>query len=101
MDGNKIKTFRNERKISLSHLSELTGISKSYLSLLERGIQKNPSIDIIEKIARALKVDQNCLLKPTNVNNRMLKLEISLSENEMNKEKLNQIKQLITLLGKE
>ena len=103
MDGNILKRIRQEKGYSLTKLGKLTGISKSYLSLLERGIQKNPSIEIIEKIAKVLEVDMNYLILPTenkNPNRSTLKLEISLSEDGMNRKKLEQIQELISLLGK-
>ncbi len=57
MDGKKIKILRDEKGISLSKLSEMTGISKSYLSLLEREIQTNPGLDILEKLAATFDVE--------------------------------------------
>ncbi|WP_066258692.1 helix-turn-helix domain-containing protein [Neobacillus drentensis] len=99
-----LKRLRQEKGYSLTKLGKLTGISKSYLSLLERGIQKNPSIEIIEKIAKVLKVDMNYLILPTENKSpyrSTLKLEISLSEDDMNRKKLKQIQELISLLGKE
>jgi XRE family transcriptional regulator, master regulator for biofilm formation len=104
MVGIKLKRLRKDKGYSLSKLSEITGISKSYLSLLERGIQKNPSIDITEKIAKALGVNINYLIKPTEdkkSQNSMIKLEINLLEDSINQEKLDQIKQLISLIGNE
>jgi XRE family transcriptional regulator, master regulator for biofilm formation len=104
MDFNILKGIRIQKGYSLTKLSELTGISKSYLSLLERGIQSNPSIEVIGKIAQALKVDINDLIMPTEKkrnHNRTLKLEINVLEDELNQEKLEQIKKLFSLLGKE
>lgn len=104
MDGNTLKKIRQEKGYSLTKLSKLTTISKSYLSLLERGIQHNPSIEIIEKIAKALGVNISHLIQPTEnkkSENSMIKLEINLLQESINQEKLDQIKQLITLLGNE
>lgn len=47
----------------MSELSERTGISKSYLSNIERNLKQNPSIHVMEKIALVLKVDLKTLLK--------------------------------------
>lgn len=102
MDCNILKRMRKEKGYSLNKLSELTGISKSYLSLLERGIQKNPSIDITEKIAKALGVNINYLVNPTGVKksrNSMIKLEINLLEDSIDQEILDKIMELISLLG--
>ncbi|MBP1990362.1 transcriptional regulator with XRE-family HTH domain [Paenibacillus eucommiae] len=47
----------------MSELSERTGISKSYLSNIERNLKQNPSIHVMEKIAAVLKVDLKTLLE--------------------------------------
>ena len=47
----------------MSELSERTGISKSYLSNIERNLKQNPSIHVMEKIASVLNVDLKTLLK--------------------------------------
>ncbi|MDQ0254397.1 transcriptional regulator with XRE-family HTH domain [Evansella vedderi] len=54
MIGDIIKKRRKERGISLSELSRMTGVSKSYLSYIERGMKKNPSIDVIKRIFQSL-----------------------------------------------
>jgi XRE family transcriptional regulator of biofilm formation len=65
MIGNNISTIRKQRGFTLSELSERTGISKSYLSNIERNLKQNPSIHVMEKIATVLKVDLKTLLKIT------------------------------------
>lgn len=57
MIGTNIYKIRKNRGLSLSELSERAEISKSYLSNIERNLNKNPSIHIIEKIANGLNVD--------------------------------------------
>ncbi|WHY78734.1 helix-turn-helix domain-containing protein [Neobacillus sp. WH10] len=54
MIGDRVKKFRLEKKMSLSELAEQAGVAKSYLSSLERNLQKNPSIQFLEKIAVVL-----------------------------------------------
>jgi XRE family transcriptional regulator, master regulator for biofilm formation len=54
MIGDRVKKFRLEKKMSLSELAEQAGVAKSYLSSLERNLQKNPSIQFLEKIAGVL-----------------------------------------------
>lgn len=56
MIGDRVKKFRLEKKMSLSELAEQAGVAKSYLSSLERNLQKNPSIKFLEKIAAVLKI---------------------------------------------
>lgn len=64
MIGKNIKEIRNRRGLSLSELSERSGISKSYISNIERNLHQNPSIQIVKKIAAVLKVDLEDLLIP-------------------------------------
>jgi XRE family transcriptional regulator, master regulator for biofilm formation len=102
MDGKKIRELRMERGISLTELAKISGISKSYLSFIERGKQKNPGIDVVEKIARALNVDVHSLLKgnqtqldPAHLDQEVIDLAMEMSRSNIDKEKL---KQLIRLL---
>jgi len=54
MYSNKIKKIRAETGMTLEKLSQLAGVSSGYLCHLEKGSRKNPSIEIMEKIALAL-----------------------------------------------
>ena len=54
MYHNQLKKIRQEKGMTLLKLSELSGVSVGYLCHLERGTRKNPSIEIMEKIAVAL-----------------------------------------------
>ena len=54
MYSNQVKQAREEKGMTLLKLSELSGISVGYLCHLERGSRKNPSLNIMEKIAKAL-----------------------------------------------
>jgi XRE family transcriptional regulator, master regulator for biofilm formation len=49
--GEKIKSLRLEKKYSISELSEKANVSKSYLSYIERGIQGNPSLQVLSRLA--------------------------------------------------
>ncbi|MEW9501890.1 helix-turn-helix domain-containing protein [Jeotgalibacillus marinus] len=64
MIGDRVKSLRKEKKISLSELAEKAGVAKSYVSSLERNLQQNPSIQFLEKIAPVLGVKVNSLLDP-------------------------------------
>jgi transcriptional regulator with XRE-family HTH domain len=52
--GKQIETLIKLRGISLTELADRAGISKGHLWQLVHGEQPNPSLDILEKIARAL-----------------------------------------------
>lgn len=62
MVGNRIKKLRLMKGYSINELSERAGISKSYLSYIERGIQKNPSLQILSKLAHTLDTNLEHLL---------------------------------------
>ncbi|RKN86179.1 helix-turn-helix domain-containing protein [Paenibacillus ginsengarvi] len=62
MIGKRVKDLRLERGISLSELAESAGVAKSYLSMIERDIQTNPSIHFLEKLAKVLRVNVEYLL---------------------------------------
>lgn len=52
--GEKIKRLRIRKKYSITELSEKANVSKSYLSYIERGIQENPSVQVLSRLARTL-----------------------------------------------
>ncbi len=104
MDGKKIRDLRIKKGMSLTELAKLSGISKSYLSFIERGKQTNPSIEVIEKISKALSVDFQSLLTQRKddkqnesqvLDKEVLQLAIEMSNSNIDKEKL---RQLINLL---
>src|SRR3984957_12142958 len=51
-----LRAVRKQRGLTLAHLAEQTGLTKSYLSKIERR-QSTPSIAVALKVARALDVD--------------------------------------------
>ncbi|WP_411333004.1 helix-turn-helix domain-containing protein [Metabacillus indicus] len=57
MLGDQIRELRLEKGYSISELADLAGVSKSYLSYIERNIQKNPSLHFLKKIAATLEVE--------------------------------------------
>lgn len=68
MIGDRIQKLRRARDLSLSELAEKAGVAKSYLSAIERSLQGNPSIAVIEKIASVLHVSVQTLLLPEDAN---------------------------------
>jgi XRE family transcriptional regulator of biofilm formation len=62
MIGENINKIRMMRGLTLSELAERAQISKSYLSNIERNLNQNPSIQIVEKVATVLGVDFRTLL---------------------------------------
>ncbi|WP_106496635.1 helix-turn-helix domain-containing protein [Lentibacillus sp. Marseille-P4043] len=62
MIGKNIQRIRKKKGLTLSECAERAKISKSYLSNIERNLNHNPSIHIIEKIATALGVELRTLI---------------------------------------
>jgi XRE family transcriptional regulator, master regulator for biofilm formation len=54
MVGQRIKYLREQKGLTINELSFLSNVSKSYISSIERGIQKNPSIKVLMKISLTL-----------------------------------------------
>ncbi|MFB6466843.1 helix-turn-helix domain-containing protein [Cytobacillus sp. Hz8] len=105
MIGNNIAEIRKRRGLSLSQLSRLTNISKSYLSNIERSINNNPSLEVIQKIAKVLKVDLITLLKTGTEKDRHLYIEkewfdfvFELKQLGLDKDQIQQYKMLIEFI---
>ena len=63
MIGERIKRLRKEKGYSISELAKLAAVSKSYLSQIERGLQTNPSLHFLRKIAKTLHTNIDYLLE--------------------------------------
>jgi transcriptional regulator with XRE-family HTH domain len=61
--GRVLKTLRTSKKMSLRDLAERADVPPGYLSELEGGKKKNPSLDVLKKLARALGVPVGELLE--------------------------------------
>lgn len=60
--GKRVREIRKERGLSQVELAAKVGIDRSYMGFLERG-ERNPSLEVIAKIAEALNVTPDELLK--------------------------------------
>lgn len=61
--GKRIKRFRKKLSISQDRLSKLADVSHNTIIKIESGGIKNPTIKTIQKIAKALDVSLDELLK--------------------------------------
>lgn len=61
--GGRIRSLREERRITLSALALTTGLGKGTLSELERG-RRNPTLDTLFAITTALELPLSALLVP-------------------------------------
>jgi len=62
MIGERIKYLRLRKGYSISRLAKEAGVSKTYLSNLDRGIQNNPSLHFLEKVAERLGITVDQLI---------------------------------------
>lgn len=60
--GQRIKSLRNEAKISQEDLASISGLHRTYIGMIERG-EKNITLKNIEKIATSLNIEISELLK--------------------------------------
>lgn len=105
MIGKNIAELRKRKGFTLSELAERTNISKSYLSNIERNLNKNPSLEIMKRIASVLNVDMITLLKTNNDKDAQLHIEKEwidfvneLKELGLEKDEMQQYKPLIEFI---
>lgn len=71
MIGQRIKKMRKMRGYSITELAELADVSKSYLSYIERDLQKNPSLQFLSKLAVPLNTTVEFLLGNSELDERL------------------------------
>lgn len=60
--GENVRRLRNEQGLSQEELADEVDMAVTYLGQIERG-SRNPTLDIVERIARVLKVKALDLLQ--------------------------------------
>jgi transcriptional regulator with XRE-family HTH domain len=60
--GLNLKRFREERGFSQEAFADHCGLHRTYISGIERGV-RNPTVMIVERIAKALKIPAAELLQ--------------------------------------
>lgn len=105
MIGKIIYEIRKQRGYTLSEVAERAKISKSYLSNIERNLNKNPSIQVIQKIAIVLDVDLKTLLKSESFDEELqmpdkewFDFVQELKESGMDKEQIQEYKMLLEFI---
>jgi transcriptional regulator with XRE-family HTH domain len=53
----QIRKQREASGLTQAELAKKAGVTQAYLSALENGSRKNPSLDLLRKLAKALKTD--------------------------------------------
>jgi len=62
--GELVKKKRLEKGLSLRQLSKISGVSLGRLGDIERGDTKNPKLKTLQKIAEALEIPSDQIIKP-------------------------------------
>jgi XRE family transcriptional regulator, master regulator for biofilm formation len=75
MIGKRIRGLREKNGLSITELAKQADISKSYLSHIERSLQKNPSLQFLNKIANSLDTSIDNLLGVNSENSTELELD--------------------------
>ena len=60
--GERLKKYRQQKRMSMTEVADKAGVAKSYLSSIERNLQSNPSIQFLEKISAVLDIPVDSLL---------------------------------------
>ncbi|WP_305852441.1 helix-turn-helix domain-containing protein [Halobacillus salinarum] len=60
--GEQIRRLRQNKNLSVNQLAKDSKVSKSYISNIERGVQKNPSLIVMKKLSSTLEVPLEELL---------------------------------------
>lgn len=63
MLGKNIKKIRQKRKLTQDKLARLADVSYTSLTKIETGVIKRPSVQVVVKIARALNITIEELVK--------------------------------------
>jgi len=61
--SDNLKKFRVKRGYSLEKVARLADLSLNTIIKIENGVNKNPTIETLSKIAKALEVGVNDLIK--------------------------------------
>lgn len=105
MIGKNIAELRKRRGFTLSQLAERANMSKSYLSNIERDLNRNPSLEVMKKIGAVLNVDILTLLNTDTkeepsylVDKEWIEFINDLQDSGMKKEQIPEYKELIEFI---
>lgn len=60
--GNFLKDLRKKRGLTQTQLAKLVGFSKAHINKMEKGLYKNPSINLLANLSQGLKTNIEDLL---------------------------------------
>ncbi len=58
-----LKSLREQKGLTQVHLAEKAGIGQPYLAMIESGERKNPTVEVLKRLAKALGVTVGELLE--------------------------------------
>ena len=58
-----LKKLREAKGLTQGELAERAGLHRVYVTQLETGVEKNPTLDMLERLAKALGVPASQLLE--------------------------------------
>ncbi|NHM29261.1 helix-turn-helix domain-containing protein [Neobacillus terrae] len=105
MIGNNIYEFRKKKGLTLSELAQRARVSKSYLSNIERNLNRNPSIEVVKRIAAVLEVELDIFSTSEKTNDVQQKIDqdlidfaAELKQTGIEKEQIKDYKTLIEFI---
>jgi len=61
--GETIQRLREAKRLTQGELARKAKVTRPYITMLETGVKKNPSLAILQRLAKALGVPTSRLLK--------------------------------------
>ncbi len=58
-----LKRIREEKGLTQVELAQKSGVTREYITMIETGARKNPTVDTLKRLAKALKVKVGELLE--------------------------------------
>jgi transcriptional regulator with XRE-family HTH domain len=62
MLGKRLRQLREARGMTQAELATAVKVTQAYIAYLEGGGRKNPSLDLLRRLAKLLKTDMNDLI---------------------------------------
>lgn len=69
--GQMLKEARKRKEKTLKEVSQVAGLSLSYISDMEQGRKKAPAVDVVKKIEKFLDVADGSLVKAANADGNL------------------------------
>ena len=63
MFARQLRKLREAKGMSQTGLAKKAGITQAYIASLETGVRRNPSLELVKKLAKILRTDVANLIK--------------------------------------